>query len=62
MTKRLQEAIDMLDKCVEGGTKEDDYQFTVWLDEFEISSKAALLSGRISEEQFDLLWRKYGMR
>lgn len=62
MPDELRETVELLDKYAAGTTDSDEMGFEMERDNLEIYSKSAYFEKKISAEQLDMLWRKYGMR
>lgn len=52
----------LIEECDEFARNNDWYFYMVRRDEIESTGKAALQNGTITEQQFDLILKKYGVR
>lgn len=62
MPEELSETVKLLNQYAAGTTVDDSLNFETQRDNLEIYSKGAYFDKKITAEQLDLLWRKYGMR
>ncbi|PNH18525.1 hypothetical protein B6K86_09070 [Lachnospiraceae bacterium] len=62
MPEELRQTVKLLDQYAEGTSFMDSLKFEEQRDNLEIYSKSAYFEKKISADQLDMLWRKYGMR